>query len=112
MTSRIATEDLDVDGLAIRKGTTVMVAIGGANRDPDAFDDPDRLRIDRPNASRHLSFSFGIHHCLGAPLARLEGRVALEELTLRYPRLALDGAPTRRPLLVLRGFETVPVRAL
>jgi cytochrome P450 len=58
-----------------------------------------------------LSFSFGIHHCLGAPLARLEGRVALEELTRRYPGLALDGAPTRRPFLVLRGFEAVPVRA-
>jgi hypothetical protein len=90
---------------------TVMVAIGGANRDPDVFGDPDRLRIDRPNASRHLSFSFGIHHCLGAPLARLEGRVALEELTRRYPGLALAGPPVRRPLLVLRGFEAVPVRA-
>jgi hypothetical protein len=111
MTSRTATEDLDVDGMAISKGTTVMVAIGGANRDPDAFDDPDRLWIDRPNASRHLSFSFGIHHCLGAPLARLEGRVALEELTRRYPGLALAGPPARRPLLVLRGFEAIPVRA-
>jgi len=111
MTSRTATEDLDVDGTTIRKGTTVMVAIGGANRDPGAFDDPDLLRIDRPNASRHLSFSFGIHHCLGAPLARLEGRVALEELTRRYPGLTLAGPPERRPLLVLRGFESVPVRA-
>ena len=109
MTSRIATEDLEVDGTAIRQGTTVMVAIGGANRDPDAFDDPDRLWIDRPGASRHLSFSFGIHHCLGAPLARLEGRVALEELIRRYPKLTLAGPPARRPLLVLRGFETVPV---
>jgi cytochrome P450 len=110
MTSRIATEDLEVDGTAISKGTTVMVAIGGANRDPSVFDDPDRLLIDRPNAARHLSFSFGIHHCIGAPLARLEGRVALEELTRRYPDLALAGPPDRRPLLVLRGFEAVPVR--
>jgi len=111
MTSRTATEDLDVDGLAIRQGMTVMVAIGGANRDPEVFDDPDRLRIDRPNASRHLSFSFGIHHCLGAPLARLEGRIALEELTRRFPKLALAAPPARRPLLVLRGYEAVPVRA-
>jgi cytochrome P450 len=75
------------------------------------FDHPDRLIIDRPNASRHLAFSLGIHHCLGSALARLEARIALEQLTLRYPRLELAGPPVRRPLLVLRGFETVPVRA-
>ena len=111
MTSRIATEDVDVDGVVIPKGASIIVAIGGANRDPDVFDQPDRLRIDRPDASRHLSFSFGIHHCLGAALARLEGRIAVEELTRRYPELELAGTPTRRPLLVLRGFESVPVRA-
>jgi cytochrome P450 len=111
MTSRIATEDLDVDGVPIQKGTPVIVAIGGANRDPGVFDQPDRLRIDRPNASRHLLFSLGIHHCLGAALARLEGRIAIEELTRRYPSLEMAGTPTRRPLLVLRGFESVPVRA-
>jgi cytochrome P450 len=110
MTSRIATEDTDVDGTVIRQGTPVIVAIGGANRDPAAFGDPDRLRVTRPDAARHLSFSLGIHHCLGAPLARLEGRVALEELTRRHPGLTLAAAPVRRPLLVLRGFETVPVR--
>jgi cytochrome P450 len=52
-----------------------------------------------------------MHHCLGAALARLEGRIAIEELTRRYPALELAGPPTRRPLLVLRGFESVPVRA-
>jgi len=111
MTSRIATEDLDVDGVPIRKGTPVIVAIGGANHDPAVFDEPGRLLIDRPNASRHLSFSLGIHHCVGAALARLEGRVAIEELTRRFPTLELTGTPVRRPLLVLRGFEHVPVRA-
>ena len=111
MTSRIATEDADVDGTVITRGTPVIVAIGGANRDPAVFDRPDRLRVDRPDAARHLSFSLGIHHCLGAPLARLEGRVALEELTRRHPGLELAGRPVRRPLLVLRGFEAVPVRA-
>jgi cytochrome P450 len=109
LTSRIATEDVDVDGTVICKGTSVMVAIGGANRDPEVFGDPDRLQVDRPNAARHLSFSFGVHHCLGASLARLEGRVALEELIRRYPRLRLAGTPVRRPLLALRGFESVPV---
>jgi cytochrome P450 len=111
MTSRIATEDADVGGTVIRQGTPVIVAIGGANRDPDAFGEPDRLQVSRPDAARHLSFSLGIHHCLGAPLARLEGRVALEELTRRHPGLELAGTPVRRPQLVLRGFESVPVRA-
>jgi len=111
MTSRNATQDVELGGTLIRQGTPVVVAIGGANRDPAVFDEPARLLIDRPNAGRHLSFSLGIHHCLGAALARLEGRIAIEELTSRYPALALAGTPVRRPLLVLRGFESVPVRA-
>jgi len=111
MTSRNATQDVELGGTLIRQGTPVVVAIGGANRDPAVFDQPGRLLTDRPNAARHLSFSLGIHHCLGAALARLEGRIAVEELTRRYPALALAGTPVRRPLLVLRGFESVPVRA-
>jgi cytochrome P450 len=111
MTSRTATEDVDVGGTVIPKGAPIIVAIGGANRDPDVFEQPDQLKIDRPNASRHLAFSLGMHHCLGAALARLEGRIAVEELTRRYPGLELAGTPTRRQLLVLRGFESVPVRA-
>jgi cytochrome P450 len=111
MTSRTATEDVDVGGTVIPKGAPIIVAIGGANRDPDVFEQPDRLRIGRPNASQHLAFSLGMHHCLGAALARLEGRIAVEELTRRYPGLELAGTPTRRQLLVLRGFESVPVRA-
>jgi cytochrome P450 len=111
VTARTATEDLDLNGTEMPKGTPIIVAIGGANRDPGVFDQPDRLMIDRPNASRHLSFSLGIHHCLGAALARLEGRIAVEELTRRYPRLELAGPPVRRSLLVLRGFETVRVGA-
>jgi cytochrome P450 len=111
LTSRVATEDVEVGGAVIPQGAAVLVAIGGANRDPEIFDQPDRLRIDRTDASRHLSFSLGMHHCLGSALARLEGRIAVEELTRRYPGLELAGTPVRRPLLVLRGFECVPVRA-
>ena len=111
MTSRIATEEVELGDGVIPAGRTVLVAIGGANRDPGVFGQPDRLIIDRPNASRHLSFSLGMHHCLGAALARLEGRIAVEELTRRYPGLEMAEPPVRRPLLVLRGFETVPVRA-
>jgi cytochrome P450 len=111
MTARTATEDVDIGGTVIAKGASVIVAIGGANRDPGMFERPDHLNIDRPNASRHLAFSLGIHHCLGAALARLEGRIAVEELTRRYPGLELAGPAARRELLVLRGFESVPVRA-
>jgi cytochrome P450 len=111
LTYRIATEDVEVGGSVIAAGRAVIVSIGGANRDPAVFERPDEFRIDRPDPGRHLAFSLGTHHCLGASLARLEGRIAIEELTRRYPALELAAPPTRRPLLVLRGFESVPVRA-
>jgi hypothetical protein len=111
MTSRIATEEVELGGRVIPAGRSVLVAIGGANRDPEVFEQPDEFRIDRPDPGRHLSFSLGLHHCLGAALARLEGRIAIEELTVRYPALELAAPPTRRSQLVLRGFESVPVRA-
>ncbi len=111
LTYRIATEDVEVGGSVIAKGQAVLVSIGGANRDPSVFEQPDEFRIDRPDPGRHLSFSLGTHHCLGSSLARLEGRIAIEELTRRYPALELAAPPTRRSLLVLRGFESVPVRA-
>src|SRR5580692_2651944 len=111
LTSRIATEDAEVGGGVIAAGRPVIVFIGGANRDPGVFEQPDEFRIDRPEPGRHLSFSVGMHHCLGASLARLEGRIAIEELTRRYPALELAAPPTRRSQLVLRGFESVPVRA-
>jgi cytochrome P450 len=111
LTSRIATEEVEVGDNVIAAGRAVLVAIGGANRDPEVFERPDEFLIDRPDPGRHLSFSLGLHHCLGAALARLEGRVAIEELTRRYPALELAAPPTRRSQLVLRGFESVPVRA-
>jgi cytochrome P450 len=110
-TQRTATEAVEVDGTVFQKSSTIIVFIGGANRDPDVFDQPDRFVLDRSNASQHLSFSLGIHHCLGAALARLEGRIAFEELTGRYPKLEMAGTPTRRPLLVLRGYESIPLCA-
>jgi hypothetical protein len=111
LTSRIATEDVEVGGSVIAAGRAVIVFIGGANRDPGVFEQPGEFRIDRPDPGRHLSFSLGMHHCLGASLARMEGRIAIEELTRRYPALELAAPPTRRSLLVLRGFESLPVRA-
>jgi hypothetical protein len=111
LTARIATEDVEVGGSVIAAGRPVIVFIGGANRDPGVFEQPDEFRIDRLDPGRHLSFSLGTHHCLGSSLARLEGRIAIEELTRRYPAVELAAPPTRRSLLVLRGFESVPVRA-
>jgi cytochrome P450 len=111
LTARTATEDVEVDGHLIPAGRPVIAFIGGANRDPEVFPQPDEFRIDRPDPGRHLSFSLGLHHCLGAALARLEGRIAFEELTRRYSALELAAPPTRRSLLVFRGFESVPVRA-
>ena len=111
LTFRVATEDAEVGDSVFTAGQSVIALIGGANRDPGVFEQPDEFRIDRADPGRHLSFSLGLHHCLGAALARLEGRIAIEELTRRYPALELAAPPTRRSLLVLRGFESVPVRA-
>ena len=111
LTARIATEDVQAGGGVIPGGRPVIVFIGGANRDPRVFEQPDEFRIDRPDPGRHLSFSLGIHHCLAASLARLEARIAVEELTRRYPAAELAAPPVRRPLLVLRGFQSIPVRA-
>jgi cytochrome P450 len=111
LTARIATEDVRAGGGVIPGGRPVIVFIGGANRDPRVFEQPDEFRIDRPDPGRHLSFSLGIHHCLAASLARLEARIAIEELTRRYPAAELAAPPVRRPLLVLRGFQSIPVRA-
>jgi cytochrome P450 len=111
MTGRVATEEVEIGGGVIAAGKPVIVFIGGANRDPELFEQPDEFLIGRPDPGRHLAFSLGLHHCLAPSLARLEGRIAIEELTRRYPALELAARPTRRPQLVLRGFESVPVRA-
>lgn len=109
-TVRIARRDTEIAGQQVREGQAAVVLIGGANRDPAVFPEPDRFDVTRPNARDHLTFSSGIHHCLGAGLARMEGVVGLHALFDRYPALALAGAPRRRPARVLRGFDRLPVR--
>jgi cytochrome P450 len=109
MTQRIATEDLDLEGYRVRRGDEIVLVLGAANRDPAVFTEPDRLDVSRIDARRHVAFGGGIHHCLGAALARLEGQVALAGLLGRFPHLQLAGEPTRRPTFTLRGLESLPV---
>ncbi|MBV9355158.1 MAG: cytochrome P450 [Chloroflexi bacterium] len=110
-TARVALDDMELkDGDVIRASETVIVLIGAANRDPAQFRQPDRLDLTRPDASRHLAFGAGIHHCLGAPLARLEAQVALTELVRHVPRLRLvDDRVDWRPTFSLRGLRALPV---
>ena len=109
---RRALEDCEVNGFAVRRRENIVVLLGAANRDPDVFENPDRLDVGRGNRS-HLSFGRGIHHCLGAPLARLEGRIVLETLLERFSQIGLlDENPRFRNSIVLRGLESLPVRCV
>jgi len=109
-TGRVCRTATEVAGRRIRPNSVVSVLIGGANRDPAVFEDPDRFDVTRANARDHLAFSGGVHFCLGAALARLEGQIALQALFSRYPDLALAGEPHRRPTRILRGYDAMPVR--
>lgn len=108
-TARIAPADSALGGKAIRKGDPVTVVLAAANRDPARFADPDRLDLVRPD-NRHLAFGWSTHFCLGAPLARMEGRIAFATLLRRLPGLALaDAAPSWREILILRGLTSLAV---
>jgi cytochrome P450 len=109
-TGRIALRDTEVAaGARMREGRIVVVMLGGANRDPAVFADPDTFDVTRANAGDHIAFSSGIHYCLGAGLAKMEGEVGLRALFDRFPDLAPAGPPHRRPTRVLRGFDAMPV---
>ena len=102
-------EPIEVDGVAIPRGEEVALLFGAANRDPDAFVDPDGLDLARdPNP--YLSFGAGIHYCLGAPLAKMELAIAFGTLLRRRPGLELVEAPRWKPTFVLRGLESLRVR--
>lgn len=110
-TIRVAKDVTQVQGQPLRPGQLVVLMIGGANRDPDVYDDPDRFDLMRESSVDHLSFSSGIHYCLGAPLARLEATVAIRTLAERFPHLVRSGVYKRRPGTVIRGLQTLPVTA-
>ena len=104
-------QDCDVNGFPVKRGEDIVVLIGGANRDPEQFEDPDGLDVGREGNS-HISFGRGIHACIGAPLARLEARIAIEVLLERFSSIRLSGPPPEfRSSIVLRGLETLPVAA-
>ncbi len=110
-TERYSSEDVAISGVTIPQGETVYAVLASANRDERQFPDPDTLDIARePN--RHLAFGMGVHYCLGAPLARLEGQIAFETLLRRAPNLRLAISPEKlrwRGGLVLRGLRSLPV---
>jgi cytochrome P450 len=110
ITSRTAVCDVELDGHHLPAGESVVLLLGGANRDPGVFAEPDRFDITRANAKDHLSFSSGVHACLGANLARMEATLALQALFERFPALELDGSPTPRGLANLHGFSRLPAK--
>jgi cytochrome P450 len=110
LTARITRVDTEVAGRRVRAGTVLVCMLAGANRDPAVFDDPERFDVRRPNARDHLSFAAGVHYCLGASLARLEGEVGLRLLLRNHPDLALDGRVTPGRGLILRGPRRLPLR--
>lgn len=110
--ARIATEDVEVGGQRVQAGEAVLVEFYAANHDQRAFADPDRLDLMRENDNSHLTFGHGVHHCLGAQLARLEMQVAVAALITRFPTLRLAVAPEEvrwRSDRLVRGVRALPV---
>jgi hypothetical protein len=109
LTTRKAARDCEIGGKEIKRGDVIICSLGAANRDPAEFENPDTLDITRKNV-KPISFGGGIHHCLGAQLARIEGQVAFKALATRLPGLTLDDPenPDWRPTLTLRRLERLP----
>jgi len=109
MTARTPVVDVAIDGKTIPKGQQAIILLGAANRDPEVFPEPDRLDITRKD-NKHIVFSYGIHHCLGAPLARVEAQVAFSTLLRRMPKLQLATDNLEwRETVTLRGLKSLPV---
>jgi pimeloyl-[acyl-carrier protein] synthase len=108
--SRWVSEDMEFYGKQLRKGQFGIIALGGANRDPRAMPEPDRFDICRKPV-KHLSFASGAHYCLGAPLARLEGQIAIEMLVRHLKRPVLIEEPIWKNSIALRGFQSLRIEA-
>ena len=108
-TARLAFDDIELGGKAIRKRQAVIAVMGAANRDPERFPDPDRLDIGRQD-NRHVAFAWASHFCFGAPLARIEGQTAFATLLKRMPDIKLTDRPIQwRENLGLRGLTALKV---
>ncbi len=108
-TARVLKEDIEVCGQPIRKGWTVLCMLGAANRDPKQFKEPNQLDLKRLN-NQHLAFSAGLHFCIGAQLARLEGQIAILNLVQRFPKMKLTGPrPEWASTFGFRGLKSLPV---
>jgi pimeloyl-[acyl-carrier protein] synthase len=106
-TARLAPENMELGGKLIRKRQAVRAVMAAANRDPERFPDPDRLDITRQD-NRHVAFGYGAHFCFGAPLARIEGQIAFEEMIRELPNWSLEGGPlVWRSNLGLRGLTSL-----
>jgi cytochrome P450 len=109
---RQTTQEVELEGGKLPAGATVLVLLGAANRDERKFPDPDHFDVQR-NPQDHVGFGYGIHYCLGAPLARLEGRIALEALLLDCPPFTRVLAQVPRiPTFLVRGPQTLPLRIM
>ncbi|HEY4279623.1 MAG TPA: cytochrome P450 [Conexibacter sp.] len=108
---RVALQDFEIAGEQVSEGQTIFPVLAAANRDPAAFNDPERLDITRPDARNHLALGFGPHFCLGNALARLEGAIVFRALAERYPDAELvDEHPGWRGNAMLRGLQSLPLR--
>lgn len=106
--ARTLTTEVTLHGVTAPAGARTLVLFGSANRDERAFEDPDRFDVGR-RIKRHVGFGEGIHHCIGAPLARMEARIALERFLARIPEFEIDGTPERITKQNLRGFKPLPI---
>jgi cytochrome P450 len=107
--ARYLPNDVELYGRTVPAGSALLFLVAAANRDEHRYEDPDRFDIHR-NVAQHLTFGYGIHFCLGASLARLEGRIALDELLGRIPAWDVDLSRARlAPTSTVRGWETLPV---
>ena len=108
--TRTALEDIEIGGKTIAAGDRVFCMMNAANRDPQQFEEPERLDILREK-NHHVIFGYGVHFCIGAPLARMEGRFALSAMMQRMTEIELGVAPpVWRDSLVLRGLSSLPIR--
>ncbi|MEN9717919.1 MAG: hypothetical protein RIQ99_797, partial [Pseudomonadota bacterium] len=108
--ARTARRDVEVGGTLVRAGERVAMLYGAGNHDPAAFPDPHRLDLRRDGAARHLTFGYGVHHCLGSRLALMQLKLILEGFLRAFPSYALAGEPTYLRSNLVRAMKTLPIR--